>query len=121
MPECAFITFGCKINQYDTQAIREEILDLGYQEVAKAEGVDLVVVNSCTVTERAGLKVEERIKSLTRKNPSADVIVTGCISEDDRERLAEIPGVTHLVGNEEKHRIAEIVTGAELSTGPIRR
>ena len=67
MPECAFITFGCKINQYDTQAIREEILDLGYQEVAKAEGVDLVVVNSCTVTERAGLKVEERIKSLTRK------------------------------------------------------
>ena len=121
MPECAFITFGCKINQYDTQAIREEILDLGYQEVAKAEGVDLVVVNSCTVTERAGLKVEERIKSLTRKNPSADVIVTGCISEDDRERLAEIPGVTHLVGNEEKHRIAEIVTGAELSTGPIKR
>jgi threonylcarbamoyladenosine tRNA methylthiotransferase MtaB len=121
MPDCAFVTFGCKINQYDTQAIREEILDLGYQEVEKAEGVDLVVVNSCTVTERAGLKVEERVKSLTRKNPAADVIVTGCISEDDRQRLGEIPGVVHLVGNEEKHRIAEIVSGADPSEGPVKR
>lgn len=121
MPNCAFVTFGCKINQYDTQAIREEILDLGYHEVEKAEGVDLVVVNSCTVTERAGLKVEERVKSLTRKNPQADVIVTGCISEDDRQRLVGIPGVVHLVGNEEKHRIAEIVSGADLFDGPVKR
>ncbi|MAJ28576.1 tRNA (N(6)-L-threonylcarbamoyladenosine(37)-C(2))-methylthiotransferase MtaB [bacterium TMED181] len=121
MPDCAFVTFGCKINQYDTQAIREEILDLGYQEVDKAEGVDLVVVNSCTVTERAGLKVEERVKSLTKKNPNADVIVTGCISEDDRERLVEIPGVVHLIGNEEKHRVAEIVAGADPSEGLTKR
>jgi len=69
MPECAFVTFGCKINQYDTQAIREEILDLGYREVGKAEGVDLVVVNSCTVTERAGQKVGERVRARDEKKP----------------------------------------------------
>ncbi len=121
MPECAFVTFGCKINQYDTQAIREEILDLGYREVGKAEGVDLVVVNSCTVTERAGQKVGERVRALTRRNPHADVIVTGCMSEDDRRQMLEIPGVTHLIGNEEKHRVAEIVAGAHPGEVPGKR
>lgn len=113
MPDCAFITFGCKINQYDTQAIREEILDLGYREVTKPENTQLLVVNSCTVTERAGLKVEERVKSLVGKNPEAQIILTGCLSEDDRDRISRIPGVVHLIGNEEKHRVAEIVQGAE--------
>ena len=121
MPNCAFVTFGCKINQYDTQAIREEILDLGYVEKQDAVEVDLVVVNSCTVTERAGEKVEERVRTLIRRNPAASIIVTGCISEDDRQRLELIPEVDHLIGNEEKHRVAEILQGAEMPGGPPRR
>ncbi len=111
MPSCAFVTFGCKINQYDTQALREEILDLGYFESGEAQGVDLLVVNSCTVTERAGEKVDEKIRSLTRKNPDARIIVTGCMSETDRHRLEKIPSVVHLIGNEEKHRVAEVIQG----------
>ncbi|MDE0959715.1 MAG: tRNA (N(6)-L-threonylcarbamoyladenosine(37)-C(2))-methylthiotransferase MtaB [Planctomycetota bacterium] len=121
MPSCAFITFGCKINQYDTQAIREEILDLGYVESRDPSAVDLLVVNSCTVTERAGEKVGEKIRSLTRKNPAAKVIVTGCISEDDRIRLEKIPEVVHLIGNEEKHRVAEVLQGAPLLEKKPRR
>jgi threonylcarbamoyladenosine tRNA methylthiotransferase MtaB len=122
MPSCAFVTFGCKINQYDTQAIREEIIDLGYSESGEAEGVDLLVVNSCTVTERAGEKVLEKIRSLTRKNPNARIIVTGCMSETDRLRLEKIPEVVHLIGNEEKHRVAEVIQGEPLlATKPKRR
>ncbi|MEE2857692.1 MAG: tRNA (N(6)-L-threonylcarbamoyladenosine(37)-C(2))-methylthiotransferase MtaB [Planctomycetota bacterium] len=122
MPSCAFVTFGCKINQYDTQAIREEIIDLGYSESGEAEGVDLLVVNSCTVTERAGEKVVEKIRSLTRKNPNARIIVTGCMSETDRLRLEKIPEVVHLIGNEEKHRVAEVIQGEPLlDTKPRRR
>jgi threonylcarbamoyladenosine tRNA methylthiotransferase MtaB len=122
MPSCAFVTFGCKINQYDTQAIREEIIDLGYSESGEAEGVDLLVVNSCTVTERAGEKVFEKIRSLTRKNPNARIIVTGCMSETDRLRLEKIPEVVHLIGNEEKHRVAEVIQGEPLlATKPKRR
>jgi len=108
------VTFGCKINQYETQAIREEIIDLGYQERDKPVDTDLIVVNSCTVTERAGEKVHDRIRSLVGKNPNATIIVTGCMTEDDRVRLDKIPGVVHLIGNEEKHRIAEVVQGAAL-------
>ncbi len=114
MSSCAFVTFGCKINQYDTQAIREEILELGFVENADPIDTDLLVVNSCTVTERAGEKVEERIRSLLSKNPAATVIVTGCMTEDDRQRLEKIPEVVHLIGNEEKHRVAEVVQGASL-------
>ncbi|NRA76351.1 MAG: tRNA (N(6)-L-threonylcarbamoyladenosine(37)-C(2))-methylthiotransferase MtaB, partial [Planctomycetes bacterium] len=114
MPSCAFVTFGCKINQYDTQAIREEIIDLGYRESDVPVDTDLVVVNSCTVTERAGEKVHERVRSLAGKNPRATIIVTGCMTEDDRDRLNEIPAVVHLIGNEEKHRVAEVVQGEAL-------
>ena len=114
MPSCAFVTFGCKINQYETQAIREEIIDLGYRESAEPVDTDLVVVNSCTVTERAGEKVHERVRSLAGKNPRATIIVTGCMTEDDRDRLNKIPAVVHLIGNEEKHRVAEVVQGEAL-------
>lgn len=121
MPSCAFVTFGCKINQYDTQAIREEIIDLGYQESRDPSAVDLLIINSCSVTERAGEKVGEKIRSLTRKNPAAQVIVTGCISDDDRIRLEKIPQVVHLIGNEEKHRVAEVLQGAPLLEKKPRR
>jgi len=125
---CAFITYGCRLNQYDTQAIREEILSLGFEEEDGAEpegseaGLDLVVVNSCTVTARAGEKVEARVRALARRNPAAAIIVTGCLTEEDRARLGEIPGVEHLVGNEEKDRIPEIVAGrARPGERPSRR
>lgn len=114
---CAFITYGCRLNQYDTQAIREEVLSLGFEEDSSADpegpeaGLELVVVNSCTVTARAGEKVEARVRSLARRNPDAAIIVTGCLTEEDRARIGGIPGVEHLVGNEEKDRIAEIVAG----------
>jgi len=123
---CAFITYGCRLNQYDTQAIREEILSLGFEESGTSgggaelgpggeeeapSGLDLVVVNSCTVTARAGEKVEARVRALARRNPAAAIIVTGCLTEEDRARIGAIPGVEHLVGNEEKDRIPEIVAG----------
>ncbi|MEE2883492.1 MAG: tRNA (N(6)-L-threonylcarbamoyladenosine(37)-C(2))-methylthiotransferase MtaB [Planctomycetota bacterium] len=114
MPTCSFVTFGCKINQYETQAIREEIIDLGYDERDEPVGTDLLLVNSCTVTERAGQKVEERVRNLAGKNPGATIIVTGCMTEDDRERLNRIPSVVHLIGNEEKHRVAEVLQGEPL-------
>lgn len=111
---CAFITYGCKINQYDTQAIREEILSLGYVESDSDRGLDLVVVNSCTVTARAGQKMENRVRTLARRNPRATIIVTGCLTEDDRTRLTSIPQVEHLIGNEEKDLIPAIVQGRSL-------
>ncbi len=108
---CAFITYGCRLNQYDTQAIREEVLSLGYEECGRDHDLDVVVVNSCTITARAGEKVEGRVRSLAKKNPAATIIVTGCLTEEDRARIGTIPGVEHIIGNEEKDRIPELIEG----------
>ncbi|MGE3166396.1 MAG: tRNA (N(6)-L-threonylcarbamoyladenosine(37)-C(2))-methylthiotransferase MtaB [Planctomycetota bacterium] len=110
---CAFVTFGCKINFYDTQAVREQVLDLGYAEVPAADGADLLVVNSCTVTARAGEKSTSAVRRLARRNPGATIIVTGCMTEAERRDLAEIPRVLHVVGNEEKDQIPALLQGAE--------
>jgi len=121
MPSCAFVTFGCKINQYDTQAIREQVLALGFEEKEEALDLDLVVVNSCTVTAIAAGKVEDRVRKLARRNPGAAIVVTGCITEDDRKVLASIDGVEYVVGNEEKDRIIELVQRRDLLPRKSRR
>ena len=107
----AFITYGCRLNQYDTQAIREEVLGLGYEETDRDRDLDLIVVNSCTVTQRSGDKVESKVRSLSSRNPGATILVTGCLTDEDRTRLATIPGVEHLIGNEEKDLIPQIIEG----------
>ena len=62
----AFLTYGCRLNQYDTQGIRQAILELGYTEVDGDRDLDLIVVNSCTVTARAGERVESRVRTLSK-------------------------------------------------------
>jgi len=117
----AFVTYGCKLNQYDTQAIREEVLALGYEESTADRDLDVVVVNSCTVTARAGQKVEARVKAIAKKNPEAKILVTGCLTDEDRNRLRMIPTVQHLVGNEEKDQIPEILFGHRIPGEEKRR
>ena len=117
----AFLTYGCRLNQYDTQGIRQAILELGYTEVDGDRDLDLIVVNSCTVTARAGERVESRVRTLSRRNPAATILVTGCLTDDDRARLAEIPAVEHIVGNEEKDLIPAIITGKTAAGQESRR
>lgn len=111
MSTCAFVTFGCKINFYDTQALRETILDLGYAEVPPAQPADLYVVNSCTVTGRAGEKSSAAVRRLARKRPDSRIIVTGCMTDEERRELSEVDGVFHVVGNEEKDQIPALLQG----------
>ncbi|MCA8960097.1 MAG: tRNA (N(6)-L-threonylcarbamoyladenosine(37)-C(2))-methylthiotransferase MtaB [Planctomycetes bacterium] len=109
-PTCRFLTFGCKINQYDTQAIRESVLDLGYREVDSG-GADVIVVNSCTVTDRAGDKGVGAVRRLARDFPSSRILVTGCLSPEDRARCEEV-GIAFVLGNEEKDQIPALLEGA---------
>ncbi|MFQ5655083.1 MAG: hypothetical protein ACE5GW_10175 [Planctomycetota bacterium] len=111
MMRCAFLTLGCRLNQYDTQAIREEVLRLGYVEVSPKEEADLLVVNACTVTARAGERSGGMVRKLARRNPGATLLVTGCLTPGDREALSAIPEVRHIVGNEEKDQIPALLQG----------
>ena len=89
-----FSTLGCRLNAYETEAMKE---------LAAAAGVDnAVVINTCAVTAEAVRKAKQEIRRLARENPGAPVIVTGCAAQTEPETFAAMPEVTKVVGNTEK-------------------
>ncbi|HUW30068.1 MAG TPA: tRNA (N(6)-L-threonylcarbamoyladenosine(37)-C(2))-methylthiotransferase MtaB [Planctomycetota bacterium] len=111
MGTCAFITLGCKVNQYDTEAIREQVLRLGYREVPAGERADLYVINTCTVTAVSDSKGRKLIRRVHRQNPAATIIVTGCTVDSDPHLSAKLSdcGEVIVVPNHAKSSIAAIV------------
>lgn len=95
-------TLGCRTNQYEGQAYRDQLLALGYQEAEEAEGADLCIVNTCTVTESADLSSRYQIRKLIRENPRAQVVVTGCLAERRPDLIEKIGGVARVVPNLKK-------------------
>lgn len=88
-----FFTLGCKVNQYDTQSIRERFLKNGYEEIYNGEPADVCLINTCTVTAIADRKSRSVIRNCIRENPRAMIIVTGCIVEKDAGGLSGIKGI----------------------------
>lgn len=97
MPIVKFYTLGCKVNQYETQAIRERFLGKGYKEIYNGIPADFCLINTCTVTAAADAKCRNLIRSAIKENPSARIIVTGCLIEKDRRAVADIKGVDLII------------------------
>ena len=102
MPTAALITLGCKVNQYDTQAMQEVMLRNGYTVVGENDPADVCIINTCTVTHAADQKARQVIRRAIRKNPKTEVLVTGCYAESGRDAIEAIPGVSLVFGNREK-------------------
>ena len=96
-PSIRFFTLGCKVNQYDTQSIRERFLSKGFQEAAIGRQPDYFLVNTCTVTSGADQKSRNIIRRCIQRAPKAKVIVTGCLAEKDSVQLKKIKGVSLIV------------------------
>ncbi len=97
MPTIKFHTLGCKVNQYDTQSIRERFLECGFKEARPGVKPDFYLINTCTVTSVADQKSAGLIRRCVNENPKGKVIVTGCMVKKDRARLAGIKGVSLLI------------------------
>ncbi len=102
MKTAKLITMGCKVNQYDTQSMRETLVRNGYAIVDETKYADLYLINTCTVTNAADQKARQAIRKAIRLNPNAEVLVTGCYAESDRKAIEQIPGVSVVFGNREK-------------------
>ena len=105
MRTAKLITMGCKVNQYDTQSMRETLRRNGYTVLdneSSRQQADLYLINTCTVTNVADQKARQAIRRAIRQHPSAKVLVTGCYAESDRKAIEDIPGVTFVFGNREK-------------------
>ena len=110
MKKIASITFGCKVNQYETSCIVDEFTKADYQTTGFDEPADVYIINTCTVTNRTDYKSRNAIrKALNQKeiNPSAKVVVTGCYSQRKKEEIEKLGNVDLIVDNNSKSKIFE--------------
>jgi threonylcarbamoyladenosine tRNA methylthiotransferase MtaB len=102
-------TLGCKVNQYESQAMREILSAAGFSECSRKEPADIYVINTCTVTHHADRESRYWIGYFHRANPKAKIVATGCYVEKDSDEITSLPGVSHIIKNKDKSRIAEIL------------
>jgi threonylcarbamoyladenosine tRNA methylthiotransferase MtaB len=102
---CRLVTLGCKVNQYETQHVKETLEANGYREARPDEPAHLCVVNTCTVTHEADAKARQLIRQLNRSNPGAALVVMGCYATRDPEAVARLPGVVKVITD--KRRLVE--------------
>ncbi len=112
MSRVAFVTLGCKVNQYDTQAMRECFLQAGYQEVSVHDAADVYVVNTCTVTGTGDSKSLAEVRRCHRRNPEAEIVVAGCLAQRRPEEM-RLPGVRLVLGNQRRMEVVTLLQQAE--------
>jgi threonylcarbamoyladenosine tRNA methylthiotransferase MtaB len=115
------VTLGCKINQYDTNAMVSSLRGKGHEVVDKPADADVIVINTCTVTGRTDYKGRQLVRKAILGNRSAVIIVTGCYAQVQAEKIAEIPGVDYILGNLEKQEIVAWVSTGEKHETPVIR
>jgi threonylcarbamoyladenosine tRNA methylthiotransferase MtaB len=108
----AFHTLGCKVNQYETEAMKEAFVSRGAVIVSEDEAADAYIVNTCTVTNIADRKSRQFIRRMHSQNPDALIVVTGCYAQVAGDALAAMPEVDMIIGNSLKSGIAGMVCEA---------
>lgn len=91
------VTLGCKVNQYETQFVREGLEGIGFREATKGESADVCIVNTCTVTGEGDSKSRQIIRRLHREQPEARIIVMGCYATRAPDEISALPGVAEVV------------------------
>ncbi len=91
------VTLGCKVNQYETEFIREGLAQIGYQDAEQDEAADLCIVNTCTVTNEGDSKSRKVIRQLARDNPDSRIVVMGCYATRAPEEVEALPNVVEVV------------------------
>jgi threonylcarbamoyladenosine tRNA methylthiotransferase MtaB len=114
-------TLGCKANLYDSQLIEAELQKQGWKpfDGAQSGGPELCIVNSCTVTDEADRQSRKTASRLSRDNPRARVVVTGCAAEVDPERIARSPGIHYVIGNRNKPELISLILNKIAENQPL--
>src|SRR5271169_2649907 len=101
--------FGCRASQADGAALKKQLLDAGLREAQKGEQSRVAVLNTCTVTAHADAEVRQVIRRIHRANPQCRILVTGCYAQRSPHEIAELEGVSWVVGNSHKHTVAGLL------------
>jgi threonylcarbamoyladenosine tRNA methylthiotransferase MtaB len=105
-------SFGCRATQADGASLERQLATQGLSQAHSAREADVVVLNTCTVTAAADQDARASVRRIHRENPTAKIMVTGCYAQRAPQEISALPGVTWVVGNSHKHRVAEIAADA---------
>jgi threonylcarbamoyladenosine tRNA methylthiotransferase MtaB len=108
------LNFGCRASQADGAAIKKQLLESGLQEVEDVAASEVAILNTCTVTSRADAEVRQLVRRIHRANPRCRILVTGCYAQRSPSEIAQLGGVTWVVGNSHKHVIAQLLTSRDV-------
>ena len=109
MKTVAFITLGCKVNQYETNAMTQQFIEKGYEVVEHTQKADIYIVNTCTVTNMSDRKSRQMLRRVKELNKEAIVVACGCYAQVAKEELEKIEEINLVLGNNEKKDIVEHV------------
>lgn len=115
----AFITLGCKVNLYDTEAMAELFTEKGYEVVDFEEYADVYLINTCTVTNLGDKKSRQMIRRAKRINPNSVVVATGCYAQVASEEVAKIEGINIVIGTKNRSEIVETVENYVTENGVV--
>ena len=105
-------THGCKLNQADSSVLARQFRQAGYILVNDVRDADIFVLNTCTVTSTADSKARRALRAVSRANPDAVVVAAGCYPQRAAEELDQMPAVSLVIGNEDKHQLASLAVAA---------
>jgi threonylcarbamoyladenosine tRNA methylthiotransferase MtaB len=108
-PKFIITTLGCKVNQYESDAIARRLKDLGCAPAGDKEPADICIINTCTVTGKAAMQSRQAVRQLIRSNPRAQIVVTGCYAQTEPDELKKINGVHRIIGHGDKHLVPDLV------------
>lgn len=109
MKKVAFITLGCKVNQYETNAMIQQFLQKEYEIVEATQKADIYIVNTCTVTNMSDRKSRQMVRRVKEQNQEALVVACGCYVQVAKEEIEKIQEIDLIVGNNEKKEMVEVV------------
>jgi threonylcarbamoyladenosine tRNA methylthiotransferase MtaB len=116
----AFSTLGCKINQFETDVIQQELLSRGNTVVPFDAEADVYVINTCTVTSKSDYECRRVVRSAVRRGNGAKVVVTGCYAATRPDEIKKIPGVELVIGNRDKAVISDHIMSMASASGTDR-
>lgn len=111
LKKVAFKTLGCRLNQFETDALVTSFHNAGYHVVEGDEQADVTIINTCTVTNQSDQKSRHTINHAAAKNREGLVVVTGCMADNYKEKLEGQEQITYVVDNDRKSQIVELVNG----------
>lgn len=109
----AFYTLGCKVNQYESESLKNQLVKFGYEEESFEKEADIYIVNSCTVTSIADKKTRNILRRAKKLNPNSIVIVTGCYAQTNSKELLEIEEIDFVIGNSNKSGLVDFIRDIE--------